>query len=200
MKATTIHGWHHAPQTSQSIPDVHSHTTPPMRAHLSLSNWQTAALPPGFTTHIVGTGGIFKNVTLTLWFIHSRIVKILSALQPFRHNHPIQHSGTHRPSLFLPQFSKKRGRRKDCSQRRFVRFLTAPGSHRSDDHKSSNGTSLDTYPTGFAVHNRAVTGRGTAATCCGAISETSIKKSRSSSTARRESRRSTMRKGWLSSF
>ena len=199
VKATTIHGWHHAPQTSQSIPDVHSHTTPPMGAHISLSNWQTAALSPGSTTHIVGTCGIFKNVTLTLWFIHSRIVKILPALQPFRHNQPIQHLGTHRPSLLLPQFSKKMGRRKDCSRRRFVRFLIARGWRPSSgEPKSSKGTSLGTYPTGFVARSQAVTGRGTAATCCEAISERSIETSRSSSTARRELRRSTMRRGWLS--
>ena len=125
-KAPTIHGrdvsdqlsaYHPAPQTSRSIPDVYS--------HVSLSNWQTTTLPPGSMPHTVGACGISDNVTLTILFIHSCIVKFLPALQPFRHNHPLHHSGTLCPLLLLPQRSKKRGRRKHCSRRRFVRFLIA---------------------------------------------------------------------------
>jgi len=186
---------HPAPQTPQGIPDVSSHTTPSMGAHACLSNWQTTALP-GPTTHMVGACGIFENVTLTHLFIHSRIVKFLPVLRSFRHDHPFQHSRAHRLPLLLPQCSKERDRRKYCPRRRFVRFLIARGS--TNDPKSSKGTCLVTYPTGFAARNQAVTGRGTAATCYWAISERSIRTSRSSSTARREAR-STMRRGWLSS-
>ena len=136
---------------------------------------------------------IQKWVMLTL---HSRTVKLFQALQPFLHNQPFQHSATHHPPLLLPQCSKKRGRRrkKDCSRRRFVHFLIARGSHRSDDHQSSNGTSSGTYLAGFVAHSRAVVGTGTASTCYGVILERSIETLRSSSMARRESK-STMRRG-----
>ena len=160
VKNPMIHGrnvsyqvptYHAASQPPQRIPDVYSHTTPSMSAHTCPSNWQTVALPPGPTTHMVGVCGLFENVTLTFFVIHSRIVKFLPALQPFRHNHPFRHSGTHRPPLLLSQRSKKRSRGNDCSRRRFVRFLVAQGS--SEDPKNSKGTFLGTYPTGFAARS-----------------------------------------------